>query len=288
MALSPQFVNAFGEALVDLLEAKVALLITGATGGLIDLRGWASQLRADADKAIAQATAAQTAVASKPGISQVPIPSTLWGSFGNDEDATFPRSQLSFGAAGNTASASGGSTGAHSHALNIVPDYQPAGHGSNYLEIGYIRTTRDRTYSQVGFITGSSATWAGITAAYIGVYRVDPATGNLTLVNPDSAARNLAGEITTQNTEQRFDLATTLNAKQNDIWAVGVLQVTNLLQTCASIMQITLTDLIPPPGTGFPRKNYCYAGPYGSIPASIPEPDLKYDQSTKLPFYVLR
>lgn len=229
----------------------------------------------------------EVAVSGKPSLSQIPVGSALWYSINDDEDATFLRSSLSFGSASGTSSGGGSTASAHTHGLGVVPDYQPAGNGSDFLEIGYIRAAKDRTYTQVGFITGNSSTFAGITGAYVGVFYCDPTTGNLTLLNTASATTNLASSITTTNTEQRFSLGYTITASQNDIFAVGVLQVTSLFQTCASLMRTSLTD-ISPPATQFPRKNYCYAGAYTAVPSSITESSLNYSASTKLPFYVLR
>lgn len=301
MVLSGQFVQAFGTASMDLIGANVCDWITGATGNIIDLRGFASNLRADATTAINNAATAQTtangaqstatsalAVATgKPSISQIPVGSALWAAINNDEDSTFPRSQLSFGAASGTSS--GGSTTAnpHTHGLGAVPDYKPAGNGNDFLEIGYIRTAKDRSYTTIGFITGNSATWAGINAAYVGVFSVNTTTGALTLLNTATATTDISGSITTTNTEQRFSMGYTINAHQNDVYAVGLLQVTSAIQTCASLMKTTLTDLNPPV-VQYPRKNYCYYGSTTTIPSTIAESNLNYSASDKLPFYVLR
>jgi hypothetical protein len=52
-------------------------------------------------------------------------------------------------------------------------------------------------------------------------------------------------------------------------------------------MATTLTDM-QPPGVTFPRKNYGWYGSTSSIPATIAEANIRYTDSTKLPFYVLR
>lgn len=306
MPLTPQFMGAVGTAMKDLLLAHICSAVAGVDIDIFGvhlqpfafLQQWATDLQDQASQAINDAATAQTSADtahtaattaqatadSKPGITQIPISSTLWGSINNDEDSTFPRSQLTFGAASSTASASGDS---HSHSLNSIPQYQPSGNGGDTLEIAYIRCTRDRTYTTAGFITGGSATFAGITGAYIGVFKVNTSTGALTLLNTTSAAIDVSTSITTQNTEQRFALGMTITAHQNDVYAVGVLQVTSIFQTCASVLKTTLTD-IAPPVTQYPRKNYCYAGSYTSIPSTIAESSLNYGSSTKLPFYVLR
>ena len=96
------------------------------------------------------------------------------------------RTRLASTAAGTSSGGSSGG-GSHSHGLGQIPDYQPAGQGNNYVEIAFIKATKTRSYSQVGFITGDSQTFAGIQNAYIGVYLVNPTTGNLTLCNTSSA-----------------------------------------------------------------------------------------------------
>ncbi|RDI65772.1 hypothetical protein [Nocardia pseudobrasiliensis] len=227
-------------------------------------------------------------IKDKPSLSQVPVGSPMWQSFRANEDTTFPRTQLTFGAASSTSSG-GGSNNSHTHSLRVTPDYQPAGHGASYLELGYIQAQRDRTYTEVGFITGGSVTAFGIGGFYIGVYSVDTATGNLTLLNPVSAAVDMKGSFGATNTEYRFNLGTALTAKQGDVFAIGLLQVTALGQTCSSLLCITMNNITPPQiSSAFPRKNYCYAGGFSAIPAAIGESALNYNESNKVPFYVLR
>lgn len=304
-----------GTAMKDLLLANVASALAGVSINIFGitltpfafLQSWANDLVNQANTAVANAAAAQTSADnaqtsannaqtsannaqatadSKPSITQIPIGSDLWKSINSDEDSTFPRANLNFGSSDYTSSTDG-TSGTHSHDLDQTPDYQPAGNGSDFLEIAYIRASRTRTYDTMGFITGGSATWAGISGAYVGIYSVDSATGNLTLLNTVSASTDISSAITTANTEQRLSLGQTISATQGEIFAVGVLQVTSALQTCASLMKTTLTD-IDPPSVQYPRKNYCYSGGYTAVPTSITESNLNYSASDKLPFYVLR
>ncbi|WP_433662436.1 hypothetical protein ACQPW1_09960 [Nocardia sp. CA-128927] len=224
----------------------------------------------------------------KPSLTQVPVGSPMWQSLGKTEDTTFPRSQLTFGAASSTSSGGGSSGGSHSHSLRTVPDYQPAGHGGCTLEMGYIQAQRDRTYKEVGFITGDSITAFGINGFYIGVYSVDTKTGNVTLLNPISAAVDMRGSFGATNTEYRFNLGTSITAKQGDVFAVGTLQLTSLGQTCSSFLCITMNKITPAAGQAFPRAQYCYSGAWSAMPSSIEEKNLKYNESSKVPFYVLR
>ncbi|QIS06751.1 hypothetical protein F5X71_34565 [Nocardia brasiliensis] len=297
---SPQFMQAFGTALGDLIGANIADAITQTTGGIINLRGWATQLRQQAADAInkairAQATAdtaqntanaAHVVANGKPSMGEIPLSTDLWKTLSRAEQSTFPRTQLSFGSAPSTASG-GSQSGSHSHTLNRVPDYQPSGNGTNYLELGFIRVTKDCALSEVGFISGNSQTFAGINGCYLGVFKMDTATGALTLLNPGSATVNIANSVTTRNTEHRFSLGVTINARQHEIYAIGVLQQTGLIQTAAALMCTTLADLNRSE-TAYPRKNYAYAGTYSAMPAFVAESDLNYDRSTKLPFFYLR
>lgn len=279
---------------VDDLLANLCNAITGLSGGLIDLSSWATALEGGVTTAQSTATAAQSsataamAVATgKPSLTQIPIGSTLWASLGIGEDATFLRTSLSFGSASSSSSGGSSTASAHTHPLGAIPQYQPAGNGSNTIEIGYIRASRDRTYTTAGFITGGSATFAGITGAYLGVFFVNPTTGALTLLNTTSAATNIASAITTTNTQQSFSLGYTISASQGDTFAVALLQVTSILQTCASLMDTTLTALGASSSAVVPQANYCYASPYTAMPSSIAAAALNYGASTKLPFYFL-
>lgn len=308
--------SAAGTALNDLLLAQVFSAVAGVDINLLGvdfhpfagLSSWATDLQGQASTAINNANAATAAAATaqstantaqttatsamavatgKPSLTQVPVGSTLWTSLGTGEDATFPRANLSFGSASSSSSGGSSTAAPHTHPLSSVPQYQPAGNGSNTIEIGYIRASRDRTYTNAGFITGGSATFAGITGAYLGVYYVNPSTGALTLLNTSSATTNISGSITTTNTQQTFSMGYTINANQGDIFAVALLQVTSLVQTCASLMDTTLTTLAASSSGVVPQANYCYASSYTSMPSSISVGSLNYGASTKLPFYFL-
>lgn len=224
---------------------------------------------------------------SKAAITAVPIDSPLWRSMERNEESTFPRSQLNFGAASGTNSGGSGDT-SHSHGLGQVPDYQPAGNNNDFIEIGFIRISVDATTSKIGFITGNSNTFAGITAAYVGFFRQE-SNGNLTLLNTSSATTNIKSSITQQNTEFVFNLGLTVTMLQGEVYAIGVLQDTSIIQTAASLMRTTQTNLNRASGgTTYPRKGYAYAGNYSAVPSSIAESALQYDASTKIPFYFIQ
>lgn len=230
-----------------------------------------------------------TPLAGKPDVEEIPINSAIWHSMNQKEQATFNRSSLV--KVVNSTTGTGGSSGSHSHSVGqyaTIPDYQPSGNGSDYLEIGFIRISKDCQFSHAGFITGDSATFAGITGAYLGVFRMNASTGALTLLNTTTAIQNLQSSITTQNTEHVFNLGITVTALQDEVYAVGVLQDTSGFQSAASLMCTRITDISRDTAGLFPRKQYCYSGTYNSIPSSIAEASLNYSASTKLPFYYLR
>lgn len=231
----------------------------------------------------------KTPLAGKPDIEEVPIDSTMWQTMNPREQSTFPRSQIV--QLVNTSTGSGGSgTAAHTHTVSQfakIPDYQPSGNGTDFLEIGYIRISKNCSFTHAGFITGDSATFAGVGGAYLGVFKMET-SGNLTLLNTSTATLNLQSSITTQNTEHIFNLGITHAALQNEVYAVGILQDTNAFQSAASMLAIRISDLTRDASSVYPRKAYCYAGTYASIPSSITESSLNYTASTKLPFFYVR
>lgn len=224
---------------------------------------------------------------SKAALTAVPIDSPLWHSMSRDEETTFPRSTLNFGAASSTSSGGSTTANAHTHGLGQVPDYQPSGNNTDYLEIGFIRISVDASTSKIGFITGNNNTFAGITGAYVGFFS-QASNGNLTLLNPTTAATNIKSSITQQNTEFVFDLGLTIDMLQGEVYAIGILQDTSVIQTAASLMRTTQTNLNRASSGEFPRKGYAYAGTYSSMPSSITEANLHYDASTKIPFYFIQ
>ncbi len=231
-------------------------------------------------------------LAEKPSIEQVPIDSTMWHTMSPKEQATFPRAQLVKLVRNATNSGGSGDT-AHTHGIQqfaTVPDYQPSGNNSDFAEIGFIRISKDCAFNKAGFITGDSATFLDVTGAYLGVYRMDPDTGDLTMLNTGTYTTNLKSAITSTNTETLVGLGGTFTAVQNEVIAVALVQDTSVVQTAASIMCARITDLNREASTARPRKAYAYAGPYttGLLPTYLAEADQNFSASTKLPFFYLR
>lgn len=273
--------------IIDMIVAGINQFISNlvyalknVTGGFIDLTGIFNDLNNTA-------TTAQETANSKPSVQQIPIDSPLWKTLDANEESTFPRANLSFGSASGTNSGGSG-TSSHSHGLGQVPDYQPSGNGNNFAEIGFIRITKDCSLDVVGIMTGNSATFAGISAAYVGVYKQNDVTGDLTLLNTGTANTDRKGSLTSANTESRFNMGITIEAKQNEIYAVATLQITNIVQTPGSLMRTSLTDVNRNVAGAHPLKQYAYAGTYSTLPTTIPQSAIDYDSSTKIPFYFLR
>lgn len=215
---------------------------------------------------------------------QVTIDSPLWKTLDGNEESTFPRSNLSFGAASSTSSGGSGDN-SHSHSMGRIPDYQPAG---NFLEIGFIKVQTHCVLNAVGFITGDSATWFDIGSAYIAVYKMDDITGDLSRIWTSGDIKSAATEI---NTETRIPVPD-VSARQGETYAVAVVTHTSGLQQPGSLICTTLTDISrgSTASSTYPRKPYGYYGSFasGPPPVTIAESSINYGSSTKLPFFFLR
>ncbi|WP_280336595.1 hypothetical protein [Nocardia wallacei] len=207
-------------------------------------------------------TNVQDAVGAEDG-NVIPSGSNLWQTFTRNADATFPRIML---------------TGA-----NGVPDYQPAGHGANFTEIGFIEVSKDRKYSTVAFGTGDSVTALGITAMYAGAYLMDPGTGNLSLMA--AVGRDIKAEVAGTNREYTFALPSAVDALKGEIWAVTLLQVTAGTQTCKSILAQEIWPMSAPPGFK-PAALYAYGPATPILPSTIAYSSLTF-RADFAPYYAL-
>ena len=209
----------------------------------------------------------------------IPNGSPLWQAWTYDADTTVPRMSLVKYAndiSGSTANDSGGGT--HNHGAGsltpsyTVPDYKPAGHGANDLAIGFIAASKDRVFNNVTFITGNDVTALGIAGFHIGVYRM-AANGNLTLAGQTG---NLVGQFGSTRTEYRFALNSGVTATKGEIFGIGLLQVTNVGQTCNSyVVAFNLVDIVAPPNN-YPRSLFAEAPGGGALPGSIAHSSLEY------------
>lgn len=227
------------------------------------------------------ATRAQQDLAATDG-NVIPTGRGLWHTFTRDADATFPRIMLE--PIANTTGSAGASGGSHSHTIpyNDPPDYKPAGNAANMMELGFIECTKDRRYSRVTFGTGNSVTLLGITAMYACAYLMAPSTGNLTLM---AATGNITTSVGDTNREYTFDLPAAVDALKSEIWAVGLLQVTNSSQTCKSVLAKPVWGMSAPAGFK-PSALYAYRGGYTSPPSTIAYSGLTFGTSF-VPYYAL-
>ncbi|QIS01003.1 hypothetical protein F5X71_00455 [Nocardia brasiliensis] len=213
----------------------------------------------------------------------IPSGTGLWQTFTRNADATFPRIMLEPQLDSSTGF-DGSSGGSHSHSMsaNRPPDYRPAGNGANLIELGFIECTKDRRYERVTFGTGNSVTLLGITAMYVCAYLMSPSTGELALM---AATGNITTSVGDTNTEYTFDLPAPIDALKAEVWAVGVLQVTSVTQTCKSILAKRVWAMNAPSGFR-PAALYATAGPYVSPPATIAYSSLTFG-TARVPYYAL-
>lgn len=185
------------------------------------------------------ATQAQKDIAATDG-NVIPSGSGLWQAFTRNADATFPRILLRRAFVDSMSCADS----SHSHSAP-VPDYQPDGHGANHTQLGFIECSKDRTYTRLTFGTGDSIVALGIVAMYAVVYLMDSATGNLTL---EAQTADIKSVVTDTNREYTVTLPTPVSAGKGEIFAAGILQVTNVGQTCNSLLRLTFWPMTAPSG----------------------------------------
>ncbi|BAD58754.1 hypothetical protein [Nocardia farcinica] len=226
-------------------------------------------------------------IAQRPTFAQTPVDMAMWSTMNPKEHCSFPRSQLIGGTAGSTGSGGSGDN-PHSHNLTQTPDYQPDG---NEGECAFIRMQRDAKLRHVGFATGDNATFLGVTRAHIGVYKCDQVTGTLTLLTPALAAANIQPQVTTQLTEFLFDMGVTITAKQDEIYAVILLQIVSGLQAPGSYLGARIKKTGRWNGTKFPYYQYCWTdvASGGVLPSSLPAVNQHWNNDPMtVPFVFLR
>ncbi|WHU45105.1 alanine-zipper protein [Gordonia sp. L191] len=248
-----------------------------------------------------------TSIAAKPSLNIIPDGSPLWATFTNDADTTFPRIMLLYlpnSTTGSTTVSISGTTGSatvsstpstHSHAfsasnphthpvsLGRTPDYQPAGNGSDYTELSYIETSKDRTYTGVTFATGNAWTLLGITALYIGIYSVNTSTGAHTLVSQTGDIHNTAdsnGTTLAANGQYMFPLNTPIAATKGSIYAIGILQVTSILQSTNSLCALLNLYPLAVPSGFYPQSLHAVSNSGSTtLPTSFTTSTITWEKS---------
>ncbi|WP_067565776.1 hypothetical protein [Nocardia acidivorans] len=209
------------------------------------------------------ATYAQTTANGKPNFSDIPTNIPLWQNINPADDPTFPLSQLV-----NWTSVSGGSNAPANSDEGKSPDYVPA---TRVLELGFIRATRDRTYGTVGMITGRGGWGYDPQAFAVAVFKMDPASGNLSKFWDSGDVKN---QIAAAGTQFRLPVPR-FTAKQGDIFAVGILQISPSFGTSnrpLACLRQSRPD--QPPGV-FPRNIYGFVKDCDSIPDLITASSIK-------------
>ncbi|WP_067839642.1 hypothetical protein [Nocardia lijiangensis] len=141
-------------------------------------------------------------IQQRPTYTEMPTDIPLWVNLTATDDTTFPLALLARTPDGNGN-------------LSQPPFYGPA---TGAIEIGMIRTLRDREYRQVGLIIGPAG-WSRITNAYVTVYRFDETTGDLSLYWDSGDIHTV---LTNASTQYRFDIPP-IQAHQGQIHGVGFL-----------------------------------------------------------------
>lgn len=163
----------------------------------------------------ADLTAIQAELAGKANYSDIPTNVPLWQTINPSDDAVFPYALLVYHTNATTSS-SGNTTTSESKS----PTFQSS---SGEMDIGYIRSIRDREYTQVGFMTAKGAIVGnGPNELWLHLYKMNPTTGLLTQlwnsgdVKPAVAAAG-SGKMV------RFAMPQ-ISAAQGDVFAVGIVQ----------------------------------------------------------------
>ncbi|MFG1794023.1 hypothetical protein [Nocardia sp. NPDC049149] len=141
-------------------------------------------------------------IQARPTYDEIPTDIPLWANLTATDDTTFPLALLA-----RQPDKDG--------VLNEPPFYQPA---TGALEIGMIRTTRDREYRQVGLIIGPAG-WSFVNSAFVAVYSLNQDNGDLSLIWDSGDIKSVLNYASTQ---YRWDIPT-INARQGDVYGVGFL-----------------------------------------------------------------
>ncbi|MGW4371037.1 hypothetical protein ACWEKT_35885 [Nocardia takedensis] len=234
-AMSTQVARSYGNISINLgaavdsgvkrFAADLCDAITGATGGLIDLSGWAATLRAEAEEALRNSTDAHSAAqgAQDTATTQTTIIKATnsrvqvvidglpvkpyWETMNLTEEASFPRNLLQ--RAVWEASGASGSVEA-----KYVPNYTPA---ANSLEGAFIRCLYSGGRRAVSYIPDAVSSPCEL---YVVVGRMlDSGDVRIEWVSP-----NQTPEITTSRAERTVELPDELLFEQGETAFVGVHQ----------------------------------------------------------------
>ncbi|BDY33150.1 hypothetical protein [Mycolicibacterium mageritense] len=219
-----------------------------------------------AAESISQAVlVAQDSVITLANIANAPKNVPYWVSPNPFEDVSFPRSQVQPVLYVNTPTGTGGSGDtAHSHSISRG-NYTAATIADGAFTLIAIRTTQDRIYNSVGFITNGDVPPATV---LMGLYRIDPATGLATLeynFGNVSTVMPSGGGLADFRANTAYDII----AAEGDLWGVGVLPIGGTL-AIAYCQKNTIANV-----SGiFPSFASSQAPGSSSLPASIADASL--------------
>ncbi|MCG7610332.1 hypothetical protein [Mycobacterium sp. CnD-18-1] len=212
---------------------------------------------------------AQDSAITLANLANAPKNVPFWVSPNPFEDVSFPRSQIvprpSYIFPANTGSASG--AGSHFHPLSSptpASSDQVQNIASGRLLLTAIRTTQNRVYNQVGFVTDGDTPPATV---YVGLFRIDPLTGDYSM---EYDFGNVSSQIATGSglVDQRFTTDRDIASSEGDLWAVGVLPIGGALGTAQLYSSVlNLSGVYPSRATGVLTGQ-------SSLPVSVTDAEL--------------
>lgn len=184
----------------------------------------------------ADLTAIEAQLAGKANYSDIPTDVPLWQNINPSDDSVFPMSGLVFWTTGDN------DGGSYRETRNPVFSTS-----SGDMDLGYIRSTRDREYTQIGFMTAKGAIiGAGPLEAWLHLYKMDLTTGLLTLLWNSG---NIKSAIQSAGSGKMLRFAMPqVHADQGDVFAVGLVQRANALNPSYAIYGATMPYTEQPAG----------------------------------------
>lgn len=215
---------------------------------------------------------------SKANYSDIPTNVPLWHSINPNDDPVFPYNDLVY--VTNATTSSGGNT-TTSESKN--PTFSTS---SGEMDLGYIRATRNRDYTQIGFMTAKGAiVGSGPFEAWLHLYKMDLTTGVLTLLWNSG---NIKPSIQSAGSGKMLRFAMpTLHANQGEVFAAGLVQRANALNPSYAIYGIKQPFTDQPAGV-YPRGLASRANVGTSFPSASsisPAAQVWTDENT--PWFIL-
>lgn len=179
--------------------------------------------------ATADLSAIEAKLAGKANYSDIPTNVPLWQNINPNDDAVFPLHALVFHTNASTSSSGNTST-----TESKTPAFSTS---SGEMDFGYIRSVRDREYTQIGFMTAKGGiSGAGPFEMWLHLYKMDLATGNLSLLWNSG---NIKPTVQSAGSGKMIRFAMPqVHADQGDVFACGLVQRANALNPSYNIYGI--------------------------------------------------